>query len=53
MASKDIGGSIIVILTENEALQIYNRLVIISELTDVEQTILRKIIRDLKLEKKE
>lgn len=53
IASKDIDGSIIVILTENEARQIYNRLITVSELTDVERTILLKIIRDLKLDKVE
>jgi len=49
MASKDIDGSIIIILTEDEAREIYSRLIKISKLTEVEQGITHKIARDLKM----
>lgn len=54
MASTDINGSMIVILTKEEALSVYYRLRHFTPvLNDIEETLLRKIIRDLKLEKKD
>lgn len=50
MTSTDIDGSVIVILSAEEAQQVYNRLKIAPLLDDTEKEILRKIERDLKLE---
>lgn len=53
MASTDIDGSTIVILTENEALQVYSRLIAMEQLTDVEQGLIHKIKCSLKIKKNE
>ena len=50
MASKDIDGRPLVILSEQEARQIYYRLKSIRYFTDTEQIIARKIACDLELE---
>lgn len=47
MPSTDIDGSVIVILSEEEARCVYTRL--IPPLNKVEQKLLRKLERDLKL----
>jgi len=49
MPSTDIDGSIIVILSEEEAKRIYRRLETAPSLDEVEQRIQRKIKRDLGL----
>ncbi len=50
MASTDIDGSVMVILSEKEARVLYSRLIGESTLTEIEQIIVRKIARDLELE---
>lgn len=50
MASTDIDGRPVVILTEGEAEIFYSHLVTLSTLTNTEQIIVRKIARDLELE---
>lgn len=50
MASTDIDGSVIVILSTEEARRVYSRLKATPVLDNVEKGILRKITRDLKLE---
>ena len=50
MASIGIDGSVIVILTEEEARQVFQRLSTASLLNDVEQGLFRKIARDLEIE---
>ena len=50
MASTDFNSSTIVILTEEEARQVFLRLSTASLLNNVEQGLFRKIARDLKIE---
>ncbi len=50
MASKDFDGSIIVMLSEEEARQVFQRLSTASLLNNVEQGLFRKIARDLEIE---
>lgn len=50
MASHDIDGSVIVILTEKEARCVFRRLATASLLDGTEQGLFRKIVRDLKIE---
>ena len=50
MASTDFNGKVIVILTEEEARQVFQRLSTASLLNDVEQRLLRKIAQSLKIE---
>ncbi len=50
MASTDIDGSVIVILSVAEAQRVYDRIKIAPSLDDTEKGLLRKIVRDLKLE---
>ena len=50
MPSTDIDGSVIVILSAEEAQRVYDRLKIAYLLDATEEGILRKIERDLKLE---
>jgi len=49
MPNTDIDGSVVVILSEAEARRVYHRLEDASPLDNVEQGIIRKIERDLKL----
>ena len=50
MASTDIDGSVIVILSEAEAMRVYVWLTTAPLLNDIEKKLLRKIVRDLELE---
>jgi len=50
MASKDFDGSIIVMISEEEARQVFQRLSTASLLNEVEQGLFRKIARDLEIE---
>lgn len=49
MPSTDIDGSTIIILSEDEAKRVYRRLETAPQLDEVEQSIMRKIERDLGL----
>lgn len=49
MPSTDIDGSIIIILSDEEAKRVYRRLETAAQLDEVEQGIQRKIERDLGL----
>jgi len=53
MASTDIAGSVIVILSEEEARCVFRRLHATTSLNIVEQGLYRKIVRDLKIESTE
>ncbi len=50
MPSTDIDGSVIVILSEEEARQVFRRLSTASLLNDVEQGLYLRIARDLKID---
>lgn len=50
MAHTDIDGSVIVILSVAEAQRVYDRMKIAPLLDATEKGLLRKIVRDLKLE---
>ncbi len=50
MASTDFDGSVITILTEEEARQVFQRLSTASLLNSVEQRLFRKIAHSLKIE---
>ena len=49
MPSTDIDGNVIVILSKEEAKRVYRRLETAVRLDEIEQDLLRKIERDLKL----
>jgi len=53
MPSTDIDGSVIVCITEEEALCVFRHLHAATSLNIIEQGLYRKIVRDLKIESNE